>query len=126
MRAPNSLRFLSVVVTKSMVRPESHETFKTGHIGGTSDRGSVHGEYLHNQKNVQHETNFHGFYTPAGVHNNWNFKKNFTEHKVMDFTSQPIYSASNGPDQPYFGPPTMKRPRLKLFIMLRRVFKESR
>ena len=57
-----------VVVTKSMVQPESHQTFQTGHLGGTSDRGSVQGIYLHNQKDFQHETNFIGFYTQEGVH----------------------------------------------------------
>ncbi|KAF3583286.1 hypothetical protein F2Q69_00028932 [Brassica cretica] len=35
-----------VVVTKSMVQPESHLTFQTGHLGGTRDRGSVQGGYL--------------------------------------------------------------------------------
>ncbi|XP_033141617.1 uncharacterized protein LOC117132127 isoform X2 [Brassica rapa] len=37
-----------VVVTKSMVQPESHQTVQTGHLGGTSDRSSVQGIYLHN------------------------------------------------------------------------------
>ncbi|XP_013608472.1 PREDICTED: uncharacterized protein LOC106315276 [Brassica oleracea var. oleracea] len=35
-----------VVVTKSMVQPESHLTFQTGHLRGTRDRGSVQGGYL--------------------------------------------------------------------------------
>ncbi|CAG7862904.1 unnamed protein product [Brassica rapa] len=30
-----------VVVTKSMVQPESHQTVQTGHLGGTSDREGV-------------------------------------------------------------------------------------
>ncbi|KAF3495220.1 hypothetical protein DY000_02054651 [Brassica cretica] len=59
-----------VVVTKSMVQPESHQTVQTGHIGGTSDRGSVQGVYLYNQKDFQHETNFIGFYTQEGVQPN--------------------------------------------------------
>ncbi|KAF2554567.1 hypothetical protein F2Q68_00015921 [Brassica cretica] len=41
-QAPTTLRFC-VMVTKSMVQPESHQTVQTGHLGGTSDRGSVQG-----------------------------------------------------------------------------------
>ncbi|XP_033139446.1 uncharacterized protein LOC117131304 [Brassica rapa] len=83
-----------VVVTKSMVQPESHQTVQTGHLGGTSDRGSVQGVYLYNQKEFKYETNFIGFYTHEGVHTNWNRAKIFTEQEVMSFTSQRFSSPS--------------------------------
>uniref|UniRef100_M4FJ58 Uncharacterized protein n=1 Tax=Brassica campestris TaxID=3711 RepID=M4FJ58_BRACM len=83
-----------VVVTKSMVQPESHQTVQTGHLGGTSDRGSVQGVYLYNQKDFQHETNFIGFYTQEGVQPNWNRAKIFTEQEVMNFTTQKFPSPS--------------------------------
>ncbi|KAF3606012.1 hypothetical protein DY000_02045970 [Brassica cretica] len=76
-----------VVVTKSIVQPESHQTVQTGHLGGTSDRGSVQDVYLHN-KEFQHETNFIRLYTQEGVQPNWNRAKIFTEQEVMNFTSQ--------------------------------------
>ena len=50
----------SVVVTKFMVQPESHQTVQTGHLRGISNRSSVQGLYLHNQKDCEHETNFIG------------------------------------------------------------------
>ncbi|KAF3595216.1 hypothetical protein DY000_02020689 [Brassica cretica] len=87
-------RGVSVVFTKSMVRPESHQTVQTGHVGGTSDQGSVQGVYLYNQKDFQHETNFIGFYTQEGVQHNWNRAKIFTEQEVMNFTSQKFPSPS--------------------------------
>ncbi|WZY77595.1 hypothetical protein YC2023_023979 [Brassica napus] len=77
-----------------MVQPESHQTVQTGHLGGTSDRGSVQGVYLYNQKYFQHETNFIGFYTPEGIQDNWNWVKIFTEQEVMNFTSQRFLSPS--------------------------------
>ncbi|XP_033139373.1 uncharacterized protein LOC117130981 [Brassica rapa] len=83
-----------VVVTKPMVQPESHQTVQTGHLEGTSDRGSVQGVYLHNQKDFQHETNFIGFYTQEVVQPNWNRAKVFTEQEVMNFTSQTFPSPS--------------------------------
>ena len=76
------------MVTKSMVQPESHQTVQTGHLGGTSDQGSVQGVYFHKKKDFQHETNFIGFYTQEGVLPNWNRAKIFTDQKVMNFTSQ--------------------------------------
>ncbi|KAF3540259.1 hypothetical protein F2Q69_00022025 [Brassica cretica] len=77
-----------------MVQPESHQTVQTGHLGGTSDRGSVQGVYLYNQNDFQHETNLIGFYTEEGVHPNWNRAKLFTEQEVMNFTSQRFSSPS--------------------------------
>ena len=71
-----------------MVQTESHQTVQTGHLIGTSDRGSVQRVYLHNQKVFQHETNFIGFYTKERVHPNWNRAKIFTGKEVMNFTSQ--------------------------------------
>ncbi|KAF3585352.1 hypothetical protein F2Q69_00029802 [Brassica cretica] len=71
-----------------MVQPESHQTVQTGHLGGTSDRGSFQAVYLHNQKKFQHQTNFIGFYTQEGVKPNYNQAKIFTEQGVMNFTSQ--------------------------------------
>ncbi|WZZ15136.1 hypothetical protein YC2023_108225 [Brassica napus] len=83
-----------VVVTKSMVQPESHQTVQTGHLGGTSDRSSVQGVYLHRQNEFQYETNFIGFYTQEGVQPNWNRAKIFAEKEVMNFTSQRFSSLS--------------------------------
>ncbi|KAF3519024.1 hypothetical protein DY000_02062733 [Brassica cretica] len=59
---------------KSVSEPKINQVSQTGHLGDASDRGSVQSEYLNNQK------------------------------KVMDFTSQAIFSASIGADQPHFGP----------------------
>ncbi|KAF3609024.1 hypothetical protein DY000_02047347 [Brassica cretica] len=47
-----------VVVLKSVAQPESHQTFQTGHLGDTSDRGSVQGAYINSHKKFWHETNF--------------------------------------------------------------------
>ena len=41
-----------------MAQPESHQNFQTGHLGDTSNIGSVQGAYLSNQKGFWHETNF--------------------------------------------------------------------
>ncbi|CAG7876139.1 unnamed protein product, partial [Brassica rapa] len=77
-----------------MVQSESHQTVQIGHLEGTSDRGSVQGVYLYNQKDFQHETNFIGFYTQEGVQPNGNRAKIFTEQEVMNFTSQKFPSPS--------------------------------
>ncbi|CAG7863350.1 unnamed protein product [Brassica rapa] len=58
----------SVVVTKSMVQSESHQTVQIGHLEGTSDR--------------------------EGVQPNGNRAKIFTEQEVMNFTSQKFPSPS--------------------------------
>ena len=68
-----------VVVMKSEVQPESHQTFQTGHLGGTNDIGSFQRVHLNNQKEFWHETNFHGRPT--------HYKKSSTEEEVMDFTN---------------------------------------
>ncbi|KAF3594660.1 hypothetical protein DY000_02020096 [Brassica cretica] len=67
-----------VVALKSMVQPESHQTFQTGHLGDTNDRRSVQGSYLDNQKDFVYETNFCRFLTHRGISEAWNFKRSFT------------------------------------------------
>ena len=47
-----------VVVLKSVVQLESHQTSQTGHLGDTSNRPSVQGVYLYNQKEFVYENNF--------------------------------------------------------------------
>ena len=73
---------------------QSHQTVQTGHLGCTSDRGSVQGVYLYHQKEFQHETNFIGFYTQEGVQTCWNGVEIFTEQEVMNITSQRFPSPS--------------------------------
>ncbi|WZY93969.1 hypothetical protein YC2023_066298 [Brassica napus] len=111
-----------VVVTKSMVQPESHQTVQTGHLGGTSDRGSVQGVYLYNQKDFQHETNFIGFYTQEGVQPNWKRAKIFTEQEVMNFTSQkfPSPSICEYPTLEGDSSPRKERPEAKPIIGVKR------
>ncbi|XP_033139566.1 uncharacterized protein LOC117131630 [Brassica rapa] len=111
-----------VVVTKSMVQPESHQTVQTGHLGGTSDRGSVQGVYLYNQKDFQHETNFIGFYTQEGVQPNWNRAKIFTEQEVMNFTTQkfPSPSICEYPTLEGDSSPRKERPEAKPIIGVKR------
>ncbi|CAG7862903.1 unnamed protein product, partial [Brassica rapa] len=115
-----------VVVTKSMVQPESHQTVQTGHLGGTSDRGSVQGVYLYNQKDFQHETNFIGFDTQEGVHPNWNRAKIFTEQEVMNFTSQkfPSPSICEYPTLEGDSSPRKERPEEKPIIGVKRSFSD--
>ncbi|XP_056847702.1 uncharacterized protein LOC130498392 isoform X2 [Raphanus sativus] len=101
-----------VVVTKSMVRPESHQTFQTGHFGDTNDIGPIPGEYLNNQKVFCHESKFPRRPIHQGFTEAWNYKKLFTEEEVMNFTnrrfsSQSIYEHQTLEDD--FSP-TMKRP----------------
>ena len=74
-------------VIKSAARPESHQTIQTGHYGDTSDKGSVQGEYLNNQKVFFHESNFRRSLAHKGIHEAWNYKKSFTEEEVMNFTN---------------------------------------
>ncbi|KAF2533996.1 hypothetical protein F2Q70_00031045 [Brassica cretica] len=45
-RAINSFEGGYVIVMKSEVQPESHRTFQTGHLGGTSDRGFTEEEVM--------------------------------------------------------------------------------
>ncbi|WZZ14992.1 hypothetical protein YC2023_108081 [Brassica napus] len=113
-----------VVVTKSMVQPESHQTVQTGHLGGTRDRGSVQGVYLYNNKEFQHETNSIGLYTQEGVHPNWNRAKIFTEQEVMNFKSQrfPNPSIFEYPTLEGDSSPRKERPEEKPIIGVKRSF----
>ncbi|XP_013613928.1 PREDICTED: uncharacterized protein LOC106320108 [Brassica oleracea var. oleracea] len=52
---------------KSVVQPDSHQTSQTGHLGDTSDRRSVQGAYLDNQKEFVYETNCQRRITHQGV-----------------------------------------------------------
>ncbi|KAF3500912.1 hypothetical protein F2Q69_00041143 [Brassica cretica] len=95
-----------------MVQPESHQTSQTGHLGGTSDRRSVQGAYLDNQKEFVYETTFKRWLTHQGVSEAWNFEKIFTDQKVMDLTNWSFSSPSSCEYQPLevdFSP-TKKRP----------------
>ncbi|KAF3519499.1 hypothetical protein DY000_02058516 [Brassica cretica] len=83
-----------VVVLKSVVQPESHQTSQTGHLGDTSDKQSVQGVYLNNKKEFVYETNFTRSRTHKGVIEASNFKRSFTDQKVMNFTSQRFLSPS--------------------------------
>lgn len=82
-----------VAVLKSMVQPESRQTFQTGHIGNSRDRGSIQGEYLNNQKVYFHETNFktltHQFIIEA-----WNYQKSSIDLEVRGFTNWRFSSPS--------------------------------
>ncbi|KAF3561769.1 hypothetical protein DY000_02014900 [Brassica cretica] len=89
---------------KSVAEPEINQAVQTGHLGDASDRGSVQSEYLNNRKEFFNESNFKSDLTQYGVILVWNFNNIFTEKKVMDFTSQTIFSASIGAEQPHFGP----------------------
>ncbi|WZZ88372.1 hypothetical protein YC2023_116951 [Brassica napus] len=89
---------------KSVAEPEINQAVQTGHLGDYSDRGSVQSEYLNNRKEFFNESNFKSDLTQYGVIVVWNFNNIFTEKKVMDFTSQAIFSASIGAEQPHFGP----------------------
>ena len=84
--------------------PEINQAVQTGHLGDASDRGSVQREYLNDQMEFFHESNFKSDLTQYGVIVAWNFNNIFTEKKVMDFTSQAIFSTSIGADQSHFGP----------------------
>ncbi|KAF2594545.1 hypothetical protein F2Q70_00045647 [Brassica cretica] len=97
---------------KSVVQQKFHQTSQTGHLGDTSDRHSVQGVYLNNQKNFVYEINFIRRITHQGVIEALNFKKIFTDQKVMDFTNWRFSSPSSCEYQPLevdFSP-TMKRP----------------
>ena len=76
-----------VVALKSVVQPELHQTFQTGHLGDTSDRRSVKGAYLENQKDFVYEINFSRSLTHQGFSEAWNFNKISTDQKVMNFTN---------------------------------------
>ncbi|WZY86718.1 hypothetical protein YC2023_033102 [Brassica napus] len=111
-----------VVALKSVVQPESHQTYQTDHLGGTIDRGPVQGVYLYNQKDFQYETNFIGLYTQEVVHSNWNQGKIFTEKEVMNFTSQRFLSLSicEYPTLEEDSSPMKKRPEAKPIIGVKR------
>uniref|UniRef100_A0A0D3A5F2 Uncharacterized protein n=1 Tax=Brassica oleracea var. oleracea TaxID=109376 RepID=A0A0D3A5F2_BRAOL len=79
---------------KSVVQPESHQTSQTDHLGDTSDRRSVQGAYLDNQKEFIYETNFPRRLTHEGVIEALNFKRSFTDQRVMNFKSQRFLSPS--------------------------------
>ncbi|KAF3540178.1 hypothetical protein F2Q69_00019553 [Brassica cretica] len=76
-----------VVALKSVVQPELHQTSQTGHLGDTSDRRSVQGAYLENQKDFVYEINFSRSLTHQGFSEAWNFNKISTDQKVMNFTN---------------------------------------
>ncbi|KAF3503684.1 hypothetical protein F2Q69_00042619 [Brassica cretica] len=67
---------------------------KPANLGDTSNRCSVQGTYLDNQKDFNYETNFKRSPTHQGVIEAWNFKRSFTDQKVMNFTSQRFLSPS--------------------------------
>ncbi|KAF3600764.1 hypothetical protein F2Q69_00035843 [Brassica cretica] len=69
-------------------RLKSHQSFQIGHLGDTSDRRSVLGVYLDNQKAFVYETKFTRRLTHQGVIEAWNFKRSFMDQKFMNFTSQ--------------------------------------
>ena len=75
------------MVKKSVVQKKSHQTSQTGHLGDTSDRSSVQGVYPDNQNKFVYETNFTRRLTHQGVIEVLNFKKSFTDQKVMNFTN---------------------------------------
>ncbi|KAF3521607.1 hypothetical protein F2Q69_00048302 [Brassica cretica] len=75
------------VVIKSVVEPEVNQAVQTGYLGNTSDKASVKEGYLDNQKEFFHESNFTRELAYQGVIEAWNFKKIFTDKKVMDFPS---------------------------------------
>ena len=83
-----------VVALKFVVQPESHQTSQTDHLGDTSDRRSVQGAYLDNQKDFVYETNFPKRLTLQGVIEAWNFRRSFTDQIVMNFKSQRFLSPS--------------------------------
>ena len=75
------------MVIKSVVEPEVNQAVQTGYLGNTSDKASVKEGYLDNQKEFFHESNFTRELAYQGVIEAWNFKKIFTDKKVMDFPS---------------------------------------
>ncbi|KAF3605274.1 hypothetical protein DY000_02045880 [Brassica cretica] len=79
---------------KFMVQPETHQTSQTDHLGDTSDRRSVQGAYLDNQKDFFYENNSPRRLTHQGVIEAWNFKRIFTDKRVMNFKSQRFLSPS--------------------------------
>ncbi|KAF3552811.1 hypothetical protein F2Q69_00015446 [Brassica cretica] len=74
---------------------KSHQTSQTGHLGDTSDRRSVQGSYLDNQKDFVYEINFTRRITHQGVIEAWNFKKIFTDQNVMNFINWKFSSPSS-------------------------------
>ncbi|KAF3554463.1 hypothetical protein F2Q69_00016215 [Brassica cretica] len=97
---------------KSAVEPEINQAVQTGHLGDTSDRGSVQGKYLNNQEVFFHESKFQRRLTHQGINEAWNYKKIFTEEDVMNFTNRRFPSPSSCEYQPLevdFSP-NMKRP----------------
>ena len=98
-----------------MVQPEPHQTSQTsqtGHLGDTSDKRSVQGAYLNNQKEFVYEINFYRSLTNQGFGEAWNFNKIFKDKKVMNFTNWSFSSPSSCEYQPLevdFSP-TMKWP----------------
>ncbi|KAF3558434.1 hypothetical protein F2Q69_00012214 [Brassica cretica] len=73
---------------QQMVEPEINQAVQTGHFGDTSDRGSVQGEYLNNQKVFFHESNFKRRQTHQGINEAWNYKKIFMEEEFINFTNR--------------------------------------
>ncbi|XP_056852409.1 uncharacterized protein LOC108847265 isoform X2 [Raphanus sativus] len=82
------------VVIKPVAEPEVNQPAQTGHFGGTSDRGTVPGEYLNHQKFFCHESNFPRRPTHQGFTETWNYKKSFTEEEVMNITNRRFPSPS--------------------------------
>ncbi|KAF2605810.1 hypothetical protein F2Q68_00043036 [Brassica cretica] len=95
---PASTSLLESKVLKELC-PRSKEIFvpkeeETSSQGDTSDKQSVQGVYLNNKKEFVYETNFTRSRTHKGVIEALNFKRSFTDQKVMNFTSQRFLSPS--------------------------------
>ncbi|WZZ27022.1 LOW QUALITY PROTEIN: hypothetical protein YC2023_010423 [Brassica napus] len=88
--------------------------------GDTSDRRSVLGVYLDNQKAFVYETKFKRRLTHQGVIEAWNFKINFMDQKFMNFTkvSHPVHLRV--PDFRRRFKPRKERPEPKSIIGFRR------
>ena len=96
---------------KSGVQPESHQTFQTGHLDSTNEKGSFQRVHINNHTEFWHETNFHGRPTQEFITEVWNYKKIFTEEKVMNFTNM-RFSRPSSCEYQLLGVdlnPTMKR-----------------
>lgn len=115
---------ISDAAIKSVVEPEFNQTIQTDHLGATSDRGSVKEGYLDHQKDFSHETNFKRRLTHQRIPETWNFKKNFMDQEVMDFTICSFSSPSSCKYQPLevdFSP-TMKRHSPESIMGLKKSF----
>ncbi|KAF2561916.1 hypothetical protein F2Q70_00015242 [Brassica cretica] len=95
-----------------------NQAVQTGYLGDASDRGSVQGEYLNIQKVLFPEFNFPRRPTQQGFTKAWNYKKLFTEEKVMNFTNRKFHSPSICEYQTFEGDssPMKKRPETKPII----------